>query len=298
MSAPEQISPPVSIGLRRWRIDLSVSRLLWSALLLGIFVAVPFGLLLRVSVAPHDPAHAWRAGASATFDPYIQLGERGIARAMLYSVGLAIVVASLSLCVGFPLAYLITRMRRRLQVIWLIVLLATLTLSDVLMAFSWQVMLSKRVGLPQVLVWLGIMGRPDSLTPGTGAVVSCLLYLTAPFTVLMLYPGLSRMDADLIAAARTLGASPLRAFLSVVVPLTAVPAVTAFLMSAVLTLGSYAAPMVLGRPHDWTMAILISQTALSGQDLPGAAAMSIALLAITLLLVLGIGAAARRSAKP
>jgi putative spermidine/putrescine transport system permease protein len=294
MSAPEQVSPPVSIALRR--VELSVSRLLWPALLLGFFVAVPFGLLLRVSVAPHDPAHAW--GAGATFDPYIQLGERGIAAAMLYSVGLAIMVASLSACVGFPLAYLITRMRRRLQVVWLIVLLATLTLSDVLMAFSWQVMLSKRVGLPQVLVWLGIMGRPDSLTPGTGAVVSCLLYLTAPFTVLMLYPGLSRMDADLMEAARTLGASPLRAFLSVVVPLTAAPAVTAFLMSAVLTLGSYAAPMVLGRPQDWTIAILISQTALSGQDLPGAAAMSIALLAVTLLLVLGIGAAARRSAKP
>jgi putative spermidine/putrescine transport system permease protein len=294
MCAPEQVSPPVSIALRR--VEFSVSRLLWPALLLGFFVAVPFGLLLRVSVAPHDPAHAW--GAGATFDPYIQLGERGIAGAMLYSVGLAIMVASLSACVGFPLAYLITRMCRRLQVVWLIVLLATLTLSDVLMAFSWQVMLSKRVGLPQVLVWLGIMGRPDSLTPGTGAVVSCLLYLTAPFTVLMLYPGLSRMDADLMEAARTLGASPLRAFLSVVVPLTAAPAVTAFLMSAVLTLGSYAAPMVLGRPQDWTMAVLISQTALSGQDLPGAAAMSIALLAVTLLLVLGIGAAARGSAKP
>lgn len=272
-----------------------VSLLLWPALLLGGFVAVPFALLVRVSVAPRDPSGLWNPGV--TLRPYAAIGERELANALFYSVELAIIVASISIALGFPLTYMITRMRRRAQIVWLVFLLATLALSDVLIAFSWQVMLSKRIGLSNVLMMLGLMDHPDSLTPSNGAVIACLIYLVIPFTVLTLYPGLSRLDKHLIEAARTLGASPLRAFFSVVVPIAKGPILVAFLMSAVLTLGAYVPPLVLGRPENWTMAVLISSTALSGQDLPRASAMSIFLLIVTTALAVGTGLAARRRIK-
>ena len=254
------------------------------ALLLLVFFAVPFALLVRVSLAPHDPSALWLPGLS--FAPYAFLAQRVFANALLYSLALALTVGGLSLLIGFPFAYLITRMPRRQQVTWLVFLLSTLTLSEVLITFAWQVMLSKRIGLSSLLVLAGLMDRPDSLTPSSGAVVSCLLYLILPFTVLVLYPSLSRLDASLTEAARTMGASPLRAFTSVVMPMVRAPLVSAFVLAAVLAVGSYVAPMVLGRPQKWTLAILITRTALGGEDMPGAAAIAMLLLVATLVLAL------------
>jgi putative spermidine/putrescine transport system permease protein len=259
--------------------------LAWPSLALLGLVAIPVVLLLRISLAPPDPNGLWSAGA--TFDAYRGLMDRSFAAALLYSLGLAILVAAVGVGLGFPLTFFITRMRRGWQVLWLVFLLATLTLSDVLIAFSWQVMLSKRIGLPTILVMLGLMDQADSLTPSGGAVLANLIYLVLPFTVLLLYPSLSQLAPQLVEAARTLGASPFVAFRTVVVPLTKRSAAVAFLISAVLTLGAYVAPVVLGRPRHWTMAVLISNAALAGHNVPRASAMSVCLLLAALLLTGG-----------
>jgi putative spermidine/putrescine transport system permease protein len=61
----------------------------------------------------------------------------------------------------------------------------------------------------------------------------------------------------------------------------------------VLTVGAYVPPLVLGRPQSWPMAVLIGSTALAGHDLPRASAMSVFLLAETVLLALAAAQAAR-----
>ena len=270
--------------LRRPALPRVAVLLAWPALLLLGFFVVPFALLIRVSVAPHDPSALWLPGI--TFTPYAVLAQRVFMDALLYSLALAVSVGGLCVLIGFPFAYLVTRMGRRQRVVWLVFLLSTLALSEVLVTFAWQVMLSKRIGLSNLLVLAGLMDAPDSLAPSEGAVVSCLVYLILPFTVLTLYPSLSRLDAALVEAARTMGASPLRAFASVVVPMTRGPLLAAFLMAAVHAIGSYVAPIVLGRTQDWTLAILITRTALGGQNMPGSAAIAMLLLAATLALAM------------
>ncbi len=274
---------------RAWRHTAgTVVALAWPAVLLVGAFAIPAMLLLRVGFSRHDASGLWSGGF--TLASYAQLFDRVVAGALTVSVLQALACATLCVAIGFPLAYAITRMGRRAQLAWLILLLSTLTLSEVLITFSWQVMLSKRVGLSTVLVRLGLMDEPDSLAPSVGAVIACLVYLVLPFTVLTLYPSRSRLDRDLVQAARTLGASPLRAFTSVIVPVTRGTIVSAFVLAVVLTLGSYVAPLVLGPARDWTLAILITRTALGGQDLPGAVALAMLLLTATL----GLGLVAAR----
>jgi putative spermidine/putrescine transport system permease protein len=275
--------------MRRWQLS---ALLLWPALVTLALTVVPVWLLLRISIAPQDASAPWGDGFS--LDAYRSLMASDAVRGLQRSLQLALVVGLISLSAGFPLTYFITRMRRRAQVLWLVFLLATLTLSDVLTAFSWQVVLSKRIGLSRLLVALGLMDQPDSLSPGVGAVVVCLVYLVIPFTVLTLYPALSQLDRALIEAARTLGAPAWRAFTSVVLPLTRVPATIAFVLSAVLTLGSFVPPIALGRPENWPMSVLIGNAALAGHNLPRAAAMSVLLLVVTALLAWGAAQALRR----
>jgi putative spermidine/putrescine transport system permease protein len=266
--------------------------LAWPSLALFGTVVIPLILLLRISLAAPDPSGLWRS--VVTLDAYAGLLNREFAGALLYSLGVAMWVAVITVALGFPLTYLITRMSRRWQVVWLVFLLVSLTLSDVLNAFSWQLMLSKHGGLVSLLVLLGIVTRPESLTPSDGAVWASLVYGVLPFTVMTLYPALSRLAPEVVEAARTLGASPFRAFRTVVIPMTRQPALVAFVISAVLTLGAYVSPLVLGRPRSWTLAVLIGNAALAGHDVPRAAAMSICLLVAVSLLGWGSAWVARR----
>ena len=269
----------------------SALALAWPALLLIGAFGIPALLLLRVGFSRHDASGLWSGGF--TLASYAQLFDRVVAGSLTVSVLQSVACATLCVAIGFPLTYAITRMGRRGQVWWLVLLLSTLTLSEVLITFAWQVMLSKRVGLSTILVRFGLMDAPDSLSPSLGAVVACLVYLILPFTVLTLYPSLSRLDRNLVHAAQTLGATPLRAFTGVVVPAARGTIVSAYVLAVVLALGSYVARRVLGPARDWTLAILITRTALGGQDLPGAVALSMLLLAATL----GLGLVASRLAK-
>lgn len=282
----------MNIG-NRWRLGILLT---WPTIATLGLTVVPLCLLLRISVAPTDPAAPWAHGFS--WVAYQSLIDRDAVRSLLQSLQMAVIVAMISLILGYPLTYFITRMPRRPQVAWLIFLLATLTLSDVLIAFSWQVMLSKRVGMSKLLVAVGLMSQPDSLVPSVGAVLACLVYLVIPFTVLTLYPSLSDLEPALIEAARTMGASPLRAFTSVILPATRTPIIMAFVLAIVLTLGSYVPPIALGRPEQWPMAVLIGNAALAGHDLPRAATMSVLLLVVTVLLALGAMRAQRQTVPP
>ncbi|GAA0532683.1 putative spermidine/putrescine transport system permease protein [Rhizomicrobium palustre] len=258
--------------------------LAWPGFLLISLAAFPFLLLLRISLAPYDPAGLWAEGF--TLSAYRALVQPEVFGAILNGIELSASVAAASLILGFPLTYFITRMRRRAQILWLILLLTTLTLSDVLIAFAWQVMLSKKIGLSNILVMLGIMAEPMSLTPSRGAVLSCLIYLMLPFSVLTLYPSLSRLDNSLVEAARTMGASPFKAFFSVIVPMARAPATMTVLLAIIFTMGAYAPPIVLGAPKQWPLAVLIGSTAQAGHDLPRAAAMAVLLMLATATIAL------------
>ena len=270
--------------------------LVWPGLLLVSLAAFPFLLLLRISLAPYDPAGLW--GDGFTLAAYRSLFQPEVFGAVANGLELAAVIAAASLALGFPLTYFITRMPRRAQIVWLILLMTTLTLSDVLIAFAWQVMLSKKIGLSNILVMLGAIANPVSLTPSRGAVLSCLIYLMLPFSVLTLYPALSRLDRSLIEAARTLGASPLRAFFSVVIPLARTPALMTVLLAIIFTMGAYAPPIVLGQPRQWPLAVLIGSTAQAGHDLPRSAAMALLLMLATALAAVIVALVAARRKRP
>jgi putative spermidine/putrescine transport system permease protein len=265
--------------------------LAWPFLVLVGFFAVPFVLLIRTSFANHDPS-AYQ-GSGLTLSAYAGLAQPMVVDAIVFSIALAMTVATISTVVALPATYIISRMRRKLQVTWLIGLLSTLALSEVLITFAWQIMLSKRVGISNLFVLLGVMEQPVSLAPSYLGVVACIVYVVIPFSILTIYPGMSRLDPSLVEAARMSGAPPTRAFLEVVVPVLRKPIASAFLMTVILTLGAYVTPLVLGGPSNWTIGVIISETALSGQNLPMAAAISVFLLVVTGALIGLIGLVGR-----
>ncbi len=275
MAAELSLQMATSDRISRW---LSIS---WPGILLLVCVFIPSLLLLRVSVAPMDIATLW--GDGVTLESFAQFGDYGVMRALGWSLFYSLGVSVLGIAVAFPLTWLITGMRRKWQTLWLIFLLSTLSLSDVLISFSWQVMLSHKQWVSQLLIHLGLMAKTASLIPSVGTVFCSLLYISVPFSVLLLFPALSRLDRSLIEAAHTMGATPLRSFFGLVIPLSQKNLFVSLAMSFISTMGAYTAPLVLGRPEDWPLAVIIGQVALSAQNFPLASSMSLLLLAVTLL---------------
>lgn len=256
---------------------------IYPSIMIGIFFLIPFFLILGLSVAHQDPAGFHEPGFELTH--YERFFTPIFVRTAIFSIGVSALVALGSLLLGFPLTFILTGFRRRTQVLWLVFILAMLSLSEVLIAFSWQVLLSRTAGLSNVLVWLGILAKPVSLYPGFGAVVFALLYLVLPYSVLILYPPLSRLAPEYSEAARTLGASPLRTFFTVVIPILRPAIVAAGITVFVFTLGAILIPQVLGRPQHWTLSVLITDQAVFQSNIPFAAALAVFLLVLSMSLV-------------
>jgi putative spermidine/putrescine transport system permease protein len=187
--------------------------------------------------------------------------------------------------IAFPFTFLLIRCSRRVQTVWLVGLLSVLSLSEVIIGFAWSTLFSRTAGITNLLVAIGMMEAPQALIPGFGAVLTGMVYQALPYTVLVLYPALVRLDPTLLEAARTLGASPLRAFFNVVVPALRNTIVATLIMVFVFALGSYLLPQILGRPQHWTLSVLITDQAIYQSNMPFAAAMAVFLVLISLALV-------------
>jgi putative spermidine/putrescine transport system permease protein len=256
--------------------------LLYPALALGVFFVVPFATMLamsffRKSDQLYEPAFE--------LTNYAQFLTAFFGKTLGFSLLLAGVAALISVTIAFPFTYLMTRQPRRVQVRWLVFILAVLSLSEVIIGFAWATLLSRTAGLSNILVWLGLMSTPQAWSPGFPALLLGLCYVGFPYTVLVLYPALSRLDPELPEASRMLGASPLRSFFNVVVPVLRNSIISSLIMVFVFNLGAYVLPQVLGRPQHWTLSVHITDQAIQHSNMPFAAAMAVFLMLVSLALV-------------
>ena len=254
-------------------------------LVLGGFFLVPFGIMVVMSFfhRPESGIGTYEVGFELTH--YLRFFSPLFARHILVTVEFAAIAAASSVLIAFPFTYFLSRFRRRPQVLALVFILCVLSLSEVIVAYSWSVLLSRSAGISNFFVWLGLLDKPAAWTPGYGAVLFGLTYFNLPFAVLIMYPQCTRLDTEITEAARTLGASPLRTFFTVVVPMLRPAILTAIVVLFVFTMGAFVTPQWLGRPQHWMFAILISDQALVRGNLPFAAALSMFFMAITLTLV-------------
>lgn len=257
--------------------------LAYPGVMLLVFFVGPFSIMLAVSFFHRVEGAFYEPGFELA--NYARFFSELFLQHLGFSLYIAVLVAIVSVSVGFPFTYLLTRLHTRAQTLWLVFLLSVLSLSEVIIAFSWSLLLSRTAGLSNILVWLGLTDGAASWSPGFIAAFLGFCYLTLPYTVLMLYPSVSRLDRELTEVAQTLGASPLRAFFTVAVPVLRIPILGAVILVFVFTLGVYLIPQILGRPEHWTLSVLITDQAIYQSNLPFAAALAVFLLLTSLALI-------------
>jgi putative spermidine/putrescine transport system permease protein len=257
--------------------------LAFPAAMLTIFFVVPFGIMIvvsffrRIQGSFYEPAFV--------LDNYARFLSVFFGSVLGFSLFLAALVAAICVAAGLPFTYLLTRMPRRLQVGWLVGLLAILSLSEVIIGFAWSTLFSRTAGITNIFAALGAISEPVSLSPSFTAVLTGMVYQAFPYTILVLFAPVARLDPSLAEAARTLGASPIRAFFNLIVPTLRNAVLATLILVFVFALGSYLLPQILGRPPQWTLSVLITDQAIYQSNLPFAAAMAVFLVLVSLALV-------------
>ncbi|AZO10235.1 MULTISPECIES: ABC transporter permease [unclassified Mesorhizobium] len=257
--------------------------LFFPGLMLIIFFVIPFSTMIVVSFFRRNPSGFYTP--DFVIDNYARFLSAFFGGVLGFSLMLAVLVAVCCVAIAFPFTYLLTKRPRHVQTLWLVGLLSVLSLSEVIIGFAWSTLFSRTAGITNLFVAIGLMDKPVALLPTFGAVLTGMVYQALPYTILVLYPALVRLDPTLLEAARTLGASPVRAFFNVVAPALRNTIVATLIMVFVFALGSYLLPQILGRPQHWTLSVLITDQAIYQSNMPFAAAMAVFLVLISLALV-------------
>jgi putative spermidine/putrescine transport system permease protein len=143
------------------------------------------------------------------------------------------------------------------------------------------VILLGRKGLVNTwLIDVGIIDQPLPMLFNSLGVQIGMAHVLLPFMVLPCWAVLMRMDKALPIAARSLGASPLRAFAEVVLPLSLPGLLAGCVLVFIMAVGFYITPALLGGDRDITIAGLIEMVVRDLLDWPFGAALSLTLLCI------------------
>jgi ABC-type spermidine/putrescine transport system permease subunit I len=152
--------------------------------------------------------------------------------------------------------------------------------------FAWQVILRDTGIINRFLLDLGVIHEPLALIRTTAGVIIGMSHILLPFMVLPLYAVMRRIDPEFGRAAANLGASPTTAFLRVFVPLSLPGIAAGSLLVFILALGFYITPALLGGLGDQMISQLIVQQIQQRLDWGFGTAMSVLLVAITLIVLL------------
>lgn len=284
---PRITSPSPLISKQRQWISFSLL-IAPSLIFLIVFLLIPFGGLVRVSLYPGSTA----IGASGFSLQQYQsiLADDYFLSVLLQTFLISGQVALLCLVLGFPVGYSLARLPAERRKWRLIAVVLPLTLSLVVIVFGWMVVLGRSGLVNQALLFLGITESPLRLIFNKGAVLFVLVQQFIPFMILSVMGVVSQVAPSLEEAAANLGANRLTTFRRVLIPLAAPGIATGLLLVFILSMSAFITPRLIGGNKVQMLGSLIYEQILVVLNWPLGAALSVCLLIVTFVLLSSIRA--------
>ena len=203
------------------------------------------------------------------------------------------IVTATSVAAAYAMAYVWvrgTRWQRRLTELCILI---PFLISILTRAFGWLALLSNRGLVNSWLQASGLIDSPLQLTYNEFSVILGMTHALTPFAAFPLASAMRSVDERVLLAARGLGASRLRVFWSVFLPMTASGVIGAALIVFVFTLGFFVTPAILGGGRSIMAAELVYLRMFQSPDWGLGAAVSVVLVLIVALLMAALFRLAR-----
>ncbi len=170
-------------------------------------------------------------------------------RLFFKSVSMATTSSVIAVLIAFPVAYYLAFCVEKTKYTWLLIVITPFLTSYLLRIFAWKVVLGDQGLINSGLASLGVISRGhplDFLIYSQFTVMVVLTYAWVPFICLPIFISLENMDRKLLEAATDLGASRMKAFRKITLPLAAPGVVAAFLFVFIPSIGEYITPSLVG----------------------------------------------------
>ncbi len=260
---------------------------------LGAFLVVPCALILFIAFFERGVYGGidW----TFTWENFDRAADPLFLAILAKSVKLAGASTVICILIAYPVALKVASMTRKRQLMALSVIMLPFLTNYLIRTYAWIVLLNSSGLLNSALLGLGLVHEPLPLLYTEGAIVTGFVYAYLPFMILSIFSALSRINPDVYEASCDLGASPIRTFWTVTVPLSVAGVASGSVFVFVLSIGNFITPNLLGGGKVLMIGNAISDQYLTARDWPFGSALSLYLLIIMTLLLIAQAYAAQRT---
>ncbi|HEV8390562.1 MAG TPA: ABC transporter permease [Dongiaceae bacterium] len=245
--------------------------LLWTL----VFFAVPFIAMGVASLFPEDAAGLSLANYTQFFtNPSYWL-------ALVNSLEVTLLVTVISILLAYPFAWILAFVvPERWQRLALMLAVLPFWTSYVVRSYSWLLVLAEKGAFNNALLQSGLLSDPIQLANTRTATIIGFVHFFVMLLTLTIYANLKQLSPNYRKAAADLGASPVQAFIHVILPLTLPGIMVGAFLTFVLAIGDYITPQILGGNNELLLPQLIMMQIGRRGDFASASALSIILMLV------------------
>lgn len=248
-----------------------------------LFVFSPLIYMLVISFMQRG--QGWGVTYMLSFDNYKKLFEPLYMNILLDSLKLALITTLLVAVIAYPFGYFMAKLSDKAKNWVMLLLLIPFFTGSLIRMNGWIIVFRSNGLLDKLLMAVGITEEPLKLLYTYPAVVFGMIYILLPFMILSVYSSANRLDPSLMEAARDLGASGFKAFLTVNFKLTLPGLLAGVVLTFIPSMGLFFIADIMGGNKIVLMGSIIHEQMTKGRNVPFAAALSVILMIMTTLML-------------
>ncbi len=254
-----------------------------TALVLVCFIVIPLIYVLIMSFMSRGTYGG--IVYDVTLDNYKDVFQSLYLDVFVKSAGLSLASTLICILIGYPVAYYIALKPKKKASIWILIVSIPFWTSSMARLYSFVILLNTSGLLNTFLQKVNLIDSPIQFLYTGGAVIMGMVYCLIPFAILPLYTSLAKLDWSLIEASKDLGASAVKTFFNITLPLTSGGIFSSVIMIFIPSLGYYYVTDIMGGGTSLVMGTLIKNQFTTAKNWPMGSAISLILIIVTIVLL-------------
>lgn len=266
--------------MKKSKLWLTVLPLYLSTILL---VAIPLMYIIILSFLKKDAI--WGVTNEFTLNNFIKIFDPIYLKTFGDSLVLAFSTTIITLLLGYPFGYFMAKLAPKKRSIIMLLVVIPFWTNALVRIYGWIILLRTNGVLNSILLNLGLIDEPIKILYTYGAVLIGMVYSLLPFMILSIYTSAEKIDWSLIEAAKDLGATSFQAFFTITLKLTLPGILSGVVLVFIPSVGLFFISDLLGGGKIMLIGNLIKNQLLVSRDWPFGAALSVAMMVMTLIII-------------
>lgn len=268
------------INMKRFKQNMAaIPILVW----IGFLVGVPLIFVVVISFLSRDTLG--NIVFQFTLDNYKKIFDPIYLKVFLNSFLLAMLTSLTTLLIGYPVAYFTASLEPKKRTLSIALIMLPFWISSLLRTYGWIILLGNTGIINNILLNLNIINKPLSMMYKFSTILIGTAYMLIPFMIIALYNSIDKLDRSLLEASSDLGASKVKTFINITLPLTLPGIAGGFTLVFIPSLGLFFISDLLGGGMNIFLGNIINSQVTKGRNKPLGAAFSIGMIFLVLIVL-------------